>query len=84
MNPYFAERVAAERRKDLMREADRWRLAHAQGPKAHRRATWWPLRARGRSPGVVMADAQAVAPAGARPRLVGAGAEQVIENAPGS
>ena len=45
MNPYFAERVAAERRKDLMREADRWRLAHAQGPKAHRRATWWPLRA---------------------------------------
>jgi hypothetical protein len=80
MHPYFVERCGDEHRKDLMREADRYRLAHHGAPNAHRWAKWWPLRRRARAGGplVVVALAQAVAPAGAQPRLLGAGAGPAI------
>lgn len=43
MHPYLVERVGAEHRNDLMREADRWRLAHFNRPEAQRWARWWWL-----------------------------------------
>ena len=80
MHPYFVERLGDEHRKDLMREADRYRVAHPGAPKAHRWAKWRPLRRRARTGGrlVVVAGAQAMAPAGGQPRLLGAGAGPAI------
>jgi hypothetical protein len=44
LHPYLAQRVAQEHRNDLLRDVQQWRLANVPGPKAQRRATWWPQR----------------------------------------
>ena len=43
MNPYLTERLAADRRNELIRAAEAWHFAHSAERRARRHFHWWTL-----------------------------------------